>query len=65
MFRIRLPVGDLFAGLDLVPPGVADVTRWLRYGQELTARDADLGFTAGLARKPWQQAIEPARVSCG
>jgi O-methyltransferase involved in polyketide biosynthesis len=48
--RTRRQVTDLFAGLDLVEPGVVQISKW-RPDSELTAR-AGAALWGGVARKP-------------
>src|ERR1700722_3268761 len=48
--RTRRQVTDLFAGLDLVEPGVVQISKW-RPDSELTARAA-AALWGGVARKP-------------
>jgi hypothetical protein len=47
--RSRAEVSRFFAGLDLLPPGVVDVTAW-RSRRRRTARPAL--FYPGIGRKP-------------
>jgi trans-aconitate methyltransferase len=49
--RTHADVCQLFAGLDLVEPGVVQVHRW-RAGSEHPGNDRDLAIYAGVGRKP-------------
>jgi S-adenosyl methyltransferase len=48
--RSRRQVRDLFAGLDLVPPGVVQISRWRPESDREAAAAAALW--GGVARKP-------------
>jgi hypothetical protein len=49
VFRTKAEINMFFSGLELVPPGLADVTRWT---PNVTAKPLNLRFLAGLGRKP-------------
>ncbi|WP_016909782.1 SAM-dependent methyltransferase [Streptomyces xiaopingdaonensis] len=49
--RSRKEIGSFFDGLDLLPPGLVTTHRW-RADASAEMEDADVGFLAGVARKP-------------
>jgi len=50
IFRTKSEISMFFAGFELVPPSLADVTRWTPHAM-FTAQPPDLRFLAGLGRR--------------
>jgi hypothetical protein len=51
VFRTEAEIRIFFSDLEMVPPGLTDVTRWTPHTAVFTARPPDLRFLAGLGRK--------------
>jgi hypothetical protein len=51
VFRTKAEIQGFFAGLDMVGPGLADVTEWTAHERISSARPTALRFLAGIGRK--------------
>jgi hypothetical protein len=62
VFRTKAEILGFFSGLDMVHPGLVDVTRWFPYAAVFASEPPALRFLAGLGRKPLLVRSRPARL---